>query len=243
MAHLPGYLRNRVKCAAPAWGRRQFSRRARMRPTRRWPLPPARALTELSGVSKTELPDEDQAAWQRRRHARERCAPGLGACCAAPVFATGTAHTADRTRCPGETCVLLVDAQHSAKAPLLRRCTYGVVWAASGQHQPRRHGRVPWRCSRWKAGANCGCCAKRKAAGWPTLPPPPPRLRPAWPNGRAGARRPANAGGPRSPGQGRYRKSFEVVRLEGLTTERVTGDVAALPCSSAGKTRHGSAER
>ena len=30
-------------------------------------------------------------------------------------------------------------------------------------------------------------------------------------------------------GQGRYRKSFEVVRLEGLTTERVTGDVAALP--------------
>ena len=30
-------------------------------------------------------------------------------------------------------------------------------------------------------------------------------------------------------GQGRYRKSFEVVRLEGLSTERVTGDVAALP--------------
>ena len=30
-------------------------------------------------------------------------------------------------------------------------------------------------------------------------------------------------------GQGRYRKSFEVVRLDGLTTERVTGDVAALP--------------
>ena len=29
--------------------------------------------------------------------------------------------------------------------------------------------------------------------------------------------------------QGRYRKSFEVVRLEDLTTARVTGDVAALP--------------
>ena len=30
-------------------------------------------------------------------------------------------------------------------------------------------------------------------------------------------------------GQGRYRKSFEVVRLDGLTTERVTGDITALP--------------
>jgi hypothetical protein len=34
---------------------------------------------------------------------------------------------------PGETCVLLVDAKHDQKAPLAKRCTYGVVWAASGR--------------------------------------------------------------------------------------------------------------
>ena len=102
---------------------------------------------------------------------------------------------------PGETCVLLVDAQHSAKAP--RCCTYGVVWI--GQHQPRRALPWPWRCSRMKAGANCGCCANRKAAGWPTCCPchhaPDRRGR----NGGLGARRPTNAGGPRSPGPGRNR--------------------------------------
>jgi hypothetical protein len=30
-------------------------------------------------------------------------------------------------------------------------------------------------------------------------------------------------------GQGRYRKSFEVVQRDGLATERVTGEVSALP--------------
>jgi hypothetical protein len=53
-------------------------------------------------------------------------------CLLAPVAAAGNRPTLlTEPGAPGETCVLLVDAQHSAKAPLLRRCTYGVVWAAS----------------------------------------------------------------------------------------------------------------
>jgi hypothetical protein len=32
---------------------------------------------------------------------------------------------------PGQTCVLLVDARQAGAPPLARRCTYGVVWAAS----------------------------------------------------------------------------------------------------------------
>lgn len=38
---------------------------------------------------------------------------------------------------PGETCVLLVDARHDGQAPLLRRCTYGVVWPASAEANAR----------------------------------------------------------------------------------------------------------
>ena len=34
---------------------------------------------------------------------------------------------------PGETCVSLVDAKHDQKNPLLKRCTYGVVWTASAR--------------------------------------------------------------------------------------------------------------
>lgn len=38
---------------------------------------------------------------------------------------------------PGETCVLLVDAKHDVQAPLLKRCTYGVVWPASAEANAR----------------------------------------------------------------------------------------------------------
>lgn len=34
---------------------------------------------------------------------------------------------------PGETCVLLVDGKHDVQRPLVRRCSYGVVWQASAR--------------------------------------------------------------------------------------------------------------
>ena len=34
---------------------------------------------------------------------------------------------------PGQTCVALIDAQHTVDKPLLSRCTYGVVWNASAR--------------------------------------------------------------------------------------------------------------
>ena len=37
---------------------------------------------------------------------------------------------------PGQTCVLLLDAKHDAATPLARRCTWGVVWAASSSANP-----------------------------------------------------------------------------------------------------------
>jgi len=38
---------------------------------------------------------------------------------------------------PGETCVHLVDAKHDQKNPLVKRCTYGVVWTASAASNPQ----------------------------------------------------------------------------------------------------------
>jgi hypothetical protein len=38
---------------------------------------------------------------------------------------------------PGQTCVTLADTQHPRAAPLVRRCTYGIVWMASAHAIPQ----------------------------------------------------------------------------------------------------------
>jgi hypothetical protein len=38
---------------------------------------------------------------------------------------------------PGQTCVTLTDTQHPRAGPLVRRCTYGVVWMASAHSIPQ----------------------------------------------------------------------------------------------------------
>ena len=96
-----------------------------------------------------------------------------------------------------------------------------------------------------RVGANCGCCARPRKAGWPMCCHRlPQRQRQEWQSGRAGARRPAHAGGAQTARtQERYRRSFEWFRLDGLAVRAVTGDVAALPCSSAGRTPRRNARR
>ena len=88
---------------------------------------------------------------------------------------------------PGETCVLLVDARHGPQAPLLRRCTYGVVWASSARHnregtalalavQPLEGWRELW-------------VLRKTTEGWvvaDVLPRLPQRRRQGWQSGRAG---------------------------------------------------------
>ncbi|MES2933144.1 MAG: hypothetical protein V4805_06620 [Pseudomonadota bacterium] len=88
-----------------------------------------RALQELAGVNKTELTDEDGAAYSdaamrvgATRWAAETAVaakPGLNI-----VTSPGQ---------PGETCVALIDAAHPAQNPLVKRCSYGVVWTASAR--------------------------------------------------------------------------------------------------------------
>lgn len=116
-----------------------------------------------------------------------------------------------------------------SKAPA-RRCTYGVVRAASATThregtavalavQPMEDWRELW-------------VLRKTAGGWLADVRPPVAATPEtgvarWAGWVPGGQQMLVAREAR--GQGRYRKSFEVVRLDGLATERVTGDVAALP--------------
>jgi hypothetical protein len=88
----------------------------------------ARALQELAAVVKTELTLDDRAAYTEAavrvgasRWAAEPATLPLGALRVAT-------HAGDE---PGETCVSLLDGTHDERHPLVRRCTYGTVWPAS----------------------------------------------------------------------------------------------------------------
>jgi hypothetical protein len=231
VASLPGYLRNRVQMRrASVWGAAAFQQARKNVADPAVAAAAARALTELSGVSKSELPDEDQSAYNdaamRVSAVRWALVPA-----AAPVATAGNRPTLlTEPGAPGETCVLLVDAQHSAQAPLLRRCTYGVVWTASAS--TNREGTAVALAVQPMEGWRELWVLRKTEGGWLVDVLPPAATTPEigvaeWAGWVPGGQQMLVAREAR--GQGRYRKSFEVVRLEGLTTERVTGDVAALP--------------
>lgn len=89
-----------------------------------------RAIAEFSAINRHELTDDDLAAYNdaaiRVSASRWAAMPA-----AAPLEARGLALVTQPGQ-PGETCVLLVDAKKGAAAPLASRCTFGLVWAASG---------------------------------------------------------------------------------------------------------------
>ena len=90
-----------------------------------------RAIDELAAVNKSELADADMTTYSDaaiRVGASRWAAVPLSAPVPAGKLAVLTAPGQ-----PGETCVSLVDAKHDQKNPLLKRCTYGVVWTASAR--------------------------------------------------------------------------------------------------------------
>jgi hypothetical protein len=80
-------------------------------------------------VNKEEFTDEDGQSYA---DAGIRVGATRWATEAAPVPKPGLSVVTSPGQ-PGETCVSLLDASHDQKNPLLKRCTYGVVWAVSAR--------------------------------------------------------------------------------------------------------------
>jgi len=184
VAHLPGYLRNRMQMRrASVWGAAAFQLARKSAADPAVAAAAARALTELSGVSKAELPDEDQAAYNdaamRVSAVRWALVPA-----AANLRAAG-GRTAQR--------------QSPATAPLHLRRGMGRI----GQHQPRRHGRGPGGATHGRLARAVGAAQnRRRLAGRRAAPRCHHARDRRGRMGGLGTRRPANAGGPRSPGPG-----------------------------------------
>jgi hypothetical protein len=94
-----------------------------------------RALTELAAVNKAELTDDDQQEYSdaairvgASRWAAETTLPTLG-----KLTLRSTPGQ------PGETCVAVYENTangQAGKEPVVQRCTYGIVWAASASAHP-----------------------------------------------------------------------------------------------------------
>jgi hypothetical protein len=229
---LPAYLKNRVAMRrASLWSAIAY-RRARLGGAVDTEATAAgaaeRAVDELAAIDKAELTDSDQSAFDDAA-IRVNASRWAADSSAAPRLGAGALSLATTPGEPGQTCVLLVDAKHDASAPLARRCSYGIVWIASATKnreanalavavQPMEAWRELW-------------VFRKSRDGWRVDVLPPATTGPGigfaefagWvPGGRQMlvARE--------ARGEGRYRRSFELVRLDGLGTERQAEDPSLL---------------
>lgn len=224
-AALPAYLRNRVQMRrAGVWSALAYEQSRQGQPA---DAAAQRALAELAGISKTELPDVDQAAYNDA--AMRTNASRWAALPQAPTPAPRQPSIAIAPGQPGETCVMLVDAKNDAAKPLAKRCTYALVWTQSASLnreanalalavQPMQAWRELW-------------LFRKQADRWTIAVLPPATTNPelgyaefaGWvPGGKQllVARE--------ARGEGKYKRSFELVQLDSLATERQSGDPAAL---------------
>ena len=176
-----------------------------------------RAMQELSAVSVSELGDDAEADYTD-------AAVRVGAVRWAAEFvtqSTGKLAVTTAPGAPGETCVSLEDTKHAGDNPLLRRCTYGTVWAASARSnragtalalavQPLDTWRELW-------------VFRKAAQGWTVDVLPPGASTPdlgyiefaGW---TPGAKRMLVAREVRADGH--FRRRFEVLRLDTLVADK-----------------------
>ncbi len=189
-----------------------------------------RALQEWAAVQKAELPDEDLPTYNDTAM-RVSAVRWAVAAAGLPKAASGKARVQLQPQDTGETCVLVLPPEGAkGQEPLLRRCTYGVVWPASLAYGPGGQSMAlavqptdGWR-ELW--------LLRQTASGWVADVLPPTSAGPELGVAEFAGWVPGTGQvlvGRESRTQGRYRRSFEVVKLDGLVTERVTYDVAALP--------------
>ena len=222
---LPKLLRNRVAMRrAGVWSSLAYQRSRHGEPAAE--AAAKRALVELAAVERGELADDDFAAWNSAA-----IRVGASRWAAAPLIARPPRSVSIVTAPgePGQTCVALIDSKHDASAPLVRRCTYGVVWADSATLnregnaltlavQPLEAWRELW-------------LFRKQAGAWAVQVLPPSTAAPSlgyvefagWVPGGKQMLVAREARSDRG-----LRRSFEIVRLETLASERQSADPSLL---------------
>jgi hypothetical protein len=92
-----------------------------------------RALAELTAADPNELGEDRRSEYVDAvlRASAVRWAAAM------PAAGNGALTLSAAPGDPGQTCVTLGEAQHPHAAPLVRRCTYGIVWVASAHTIPQ----------------------------------------------------------------------------------------------------------
>lgn len=184
-----------------------------------------RALEALGSVQRADLVDEDLPAWH---DAVMRTNAVRWAALPAGDGARGSLRVELQPGQPGETCVQLRQASAPA-AVLARRCTYALVWPQSAS--VNREGNALALAVQPLDGWRELWVFRREAREWRIDVLPPASVQPGlgyaefagWvPGGRQVlvARE--------ARGEGRYRRSYDVVDLDTLATQRQAGDPAVL---------------
>ncbi len=221
---------------ASVWSGLAFQR------TRRGETEPAeaaakRAIAELADVDRNELADDDLPAWN---DAAIRV--GASRWAAAPMVSKTTRNVNVITIAgePGQTCVLLVDvarpasseplAKRETSVPLVKRCTYGVVWAASATLN--REGNVlALAVQPMEAWRELWVFTRQSKDAWSVQVLPPSTVTPelgyaefaGWVPGGKQMLVVREARGAKG-----LKHNFEVVRTDTLATDRQAGDPSVL---------------
>jgi hypothetical protein len=225
---LPGRLRNRIAMRrAGVWGGLAYQR-ARRGDAEAADEAARRALVELAAVDRSELADDDQADYN---DAAIRVSASRWAAAPEPAKTARNVSVVTTPGEPGETCVLLVDgAKHDASAPLVRRCTYGIVWVASATLN-REGNALALAVQPMESWRELWIFTRQAGAGWAVQVLPPSTAVPGlgyaefagWvPGGKQVlvARE--------ARGAGKLKRSFEVLHLDTLGTDRQAGDPSVL---------------